>query len=83
MQRLCARRATAVPRKVDRVWVFVNADPVFDSKENIQQVIVTFMDITERKNAELALRESEQKYSALFHDSNDGIFIHDLDYNIK
>ena len=40
------------PNKVEQVWVLINADPVFDYKENIQQVIVTFMDITELKKAE-------------------------------
>ncbi len=38
--------------KVEQVWVLVNADPVLDYKGNIQQVIVTFMDITEHKRAE-------------------------------
>lgn len=39
-------------------------------------------DITERKIAGNALHESEEKYSKLFHQSNDAIFIHDLEGNI-
>ncbi len=50
------------PDKGDQVWVLVSADPVFDKKGNIQQVIVTFMDFTERKRAEEALRASENRY---------------------
>ena len=37
---------------------------------------------SERKLIEETLRKSEEKYSRLFHNSNDGIFIHDLEGNI-
>lgn len=47
------------PRTDDIVWVLVNADPVFDCEHNLQQVIVTFVDITARKKAEEALTKSE------------------------
>ena len=35
-------------------------------------------DITERVHTEVDLRESEEKYSNLFHHSNDAIFLHNL-----
>ena len=38
--------------------------------------------ISERKRAERKLKDSEEKYSNLFHFSNDAIFVHDLDGNV-
>ena len=55
-------------------WVLINADPVFDAQGQISQVIVAFMDITERKRAEqeiLAL--SELKHRLLFENSRDAL----------
>jgi len=37
------------------IWVLVNADPVFGKENEIVQVILTFIDITERKAAEKQL----------------------------
>ncbi|MFX0133538.1 MAG: PAS domain S-box protein, partial [Candidatus Hodarchaeota archaeon] len=39
-------------------------------------------DITDHLQAEQELKDSEEKFSNLFHHSNDAIFIHDLDENI-
>jgi len=41
------------------VWVLVNGYPEFDASDKIRQVVITYVDITDRKNAEAALRESE------------------------
>ena len=40
------------PITKDRVWVIVNAFPEFDAQGRLHQAVVTFIDITERKQAE-------------------------------
>ncbi len=50
----------------DLVWTLVHADPVLDDKGEIQQVIVTFVDITDRKRAEEALHLSLEKFQKTF-----------------
>ncbi len=60
--------------------VEVYSGPVQSDDESLLYSIVH--DVTERKQAEQKLRESEEKFSNLFHRSNDAILIHDLDGNI-
>lgn len=59
--------------KQDLVWVLVNAVPVFDDSHTIQEVIISFVDITARKSVEEKLRDSEEKYRALFENAPVGI----------
>ncbi len=44
---------------------------------------VLFENITERKQADEALRESEKKYKALFEDAGDALFIMEVDAEMK
>lgn len=44
------------------VWVLVNAQPVLGEAREIAQVIVTFVDITDRKRAEEELRISDARF---------------------
>jgi two-component system, cell cycle sensor histidine kinase and response regulator CckA len=70
------------PTKKDEVWVLVSADPVFDEKDDLTQIIVTFFDITERKRMEKILCESEEMYRQLTESMHDMIVTVDFDFNI-
>ncbi len=71
----------------DDVWVLVSADPVVDEREEITQIIVTFVDITARRKAraeqkklESQLLASEQLFRALVENSPDFIARYDREF---
>lgn len=45
------------PDKNDLIWSTVSADPIDDAEGDIKEVIVSFMDITDRKRVEEELRQ--------------------------
>lgn len=53
----------------------VNSAPIYDPQERMVLTIVTFIDIGERKRAEAALRESEERFAKAFQASPDGLVI--------
>jgi PAS domain S-box-containing protein len=61
----------------DVVWVTIDAFPEFEADGTLRQVVVTFIDITERKCAEDALRESEKRFRSVFSQAPMGIAIVD------
>jgi len=49
--------------------------PEFDDKGNVQAVLTSARDITDRRTMESALRESERRYRTIFESSSDAVFI--------
>ena len=61
-------------------WININAIPQFKQGETKpHQVYTTFEDITERKQAEGDLKQSEERYRRLFEAARDGILILDTE----
>jgi PAS domain S-box-containing protein len=65
-----------------RVPIELVVHPFFDSNGNVTHYFAFITDIKERKKAEEALRESEEKHRMLFEESMDAIFVVDAETGV-
>ncbi|MBL4659514.1 MAG: diguanylate cyclase [Alcanivoracaceae bacterium] len=63
-------------------WRFV-ASPIIGNKKGYQRIIVTLIDITEKKLLEQELKKARQRYEAVVETAYDGIITIDKDHMIK
>jgi PAS domain S-box-containing protein len=59
-------------------WTLVSAGPVFGARGELVQIIVTFVDITARKQVQEALQDSEAKYREIFDNVSDALTVFDV-----
>jgi PAS domain S-box-containing protein len=64
-------------------WVQTDKVPYRDAQGNVIGVLGFAQDITERKQAEAALQESERQYRLLMEEASDGIVVLDLDGHFR
>ena len=60
-----------------RFWVSITARTIRDNEGDVLLYEGTIIDITRRKRAEEALKESEKKFKTLFESANDALFMMD------
>jgi PAS domain S-box-containing protein len=66
------------PRTRDRVWVLVNAYPEHDDARRLRQVVVTFVEVTRRVEAERALRLQQERLDLAARSGQMGLWDLDL-----
>ena len=72
------RLGVSRPESGDVVWLTVNGSPVFGSQNEIVEIVISFLDITERKQAEDELRKEQNLMEILMENIPDHLYFKDL-----
>jgi two-component system, cell cycle sensor histidine kinase and response regulator CckA len=62
-------------RDGSELWVLASTSPILDQAGNFGGALVMFTDVTARRRAERALRESEVRYRRIVETANEGIWM--------
>lgn len=66
-------------RQSHEFYTETTARPLYDANQVLIGGVAVFRDVTERRQAEEALRQKEKQYRTIFEAVSDGIFINDLE----
>ncbi|MCV9387027.1 sensor histidine kinase [Reichenbachiella ulvae] len=69
------------PDNSEKVWALVNGFPVLDESGNITEIVISFIDYTQRKRAEEALVRSEQELKNVLDITKTGSWYLDIETN--
>ena len=70
------------PHAGREVWAGAVAYPVLDEAGRVREVVVMHNDVTERRRAEQALRESEHRFRHVFEESPVGMLLVDEEFRV-
>ena len=70
------------PQTNDFVWVLVNGHPLLDADEKIEEVIITFIDITELIQTRKSLEKREKWFSTTLNSIGDAVITTDTKGNV-
>lgn len=70
------------PNADETFWVNVNGFPMFNSKGKLSEIVISFIDISQQKKAEINLRDEKERIKTILDLVNDPIFLKDNDHRI-
>ncbi|MEA2035300.1 MAG: PAS domain S-box protein, partial [Euryarchaeota archaeon] len=77
-QKLIAENNVSLPAGKKGAYLWFIASSLYDTEGNIIGAIESIRDLTEKKQAEQALKESEGKFRELFNNINEAVFFHEV-----